>query len=219
MRVATLFIIIWVFAILPVNAQWIFEPSPTRLRIVASKKQDAVESGMAVLEKRMTEKRAGSGSFYGQGYIINYGTGTEILAREKQLQNTTFLQRRLFHDGPRITFVRGGFRPIASSDIWFVPPGVDDPVPDSGYRIVTVIGDLNEELLMAEVDHIYIDLGNVGQRSKAYFVVSGPTRDRRQFVRKVSRYVRLRKFPQALLEFRYEKPFTKFEVTVYAPAQ
>lgn len=213
MRVATLFIIIWVFAILPGNAQWIFEPSPTRLRIVASKKQDAVESGMAVLEARLDKDKNG------QGYIINYGTGTEILAREKQLQNTTFLQRRLFHDGPRITFVRGGFRPIASSDIWFVPPGADDPVPDSGYRIVTVIGDLNEELLMAEVDHIYIDLGNVGQRSKAYFVVSGPTRDRQQFVRKVSRYVRLRKFPQALLEFRYEKPSTKFEVTVYAPAQ
>lgn len=199
-------------SVISVHGQMMIEPESKLLRIVASNKQDAVESAMKVLEAQLTKDKNG------QGYIINYGTDMEILAREKQLQKTTFLQRR-FYDGPRITFVRGGFRPIASSDIWFVPPGVDNPVPDSGYRIITVIGDFNDELLMAKVDNIYIDLGRLGGRSKAYFVVSGPTRDRRQFVRKVSSYVRFMKYPEALLEFRYERPSTKFEVTVYVPAK
>lgn len=56
-----------------------------------------------------------------QGYIINYGTDTEIAAREKF---------RHF-DRSRITLVRGGPHESGKvyTKLWRVPPGADNPTP------------------------------------------------------------------------------------------
>jgi len=64
-----------------------------------------------------------------KGYIINYGTDTEIAIREKQIRKA---RNFLKYDASRITIVNGGSNPNGTgvwTKVWIVPPGADNPQP------------------------------------------------------------------------------------------
>ena len=61
-----------------------------------------------------------------QGYIINYGTDGEIANRERFI--TKGIAFRNF-DRSRITFVRGGYLPAATTEVWLIPPNAENPKP------------------------------------------------------------------------------------------
>ena len=65
----------------------------------------------------------------GQGYIINYGTDSEIIAREKIIRNHIAFRK---YDANRITLIKGGTNPNGSGSwtkIWILPPGAKPPTP------------------------------------------------------------------------------------------
>lgn len=74
---------------------------------------------------------------YARGHIINYGTQSDVEAREKQILESIRLKR---FDQSRILIVRDGLRPIVRTEIWIVPPGADSPSPDPGYDLVSEFG-------------------------------------------------------------------------------
>jgi hypothetical protein len=92
-----------------------------------------------------------------QGYIINYGTDREIMIREKQIRVS--IQWRKF-DATRITFVRGGLRETVKTELWQVPPGAENPQPDSSAAKTDEFGKINEEEFKARIDNFYTNLGD-----------------------------------------------------------
>jgi hypothetical protein len=68
------------------------------------------------------QKKSGS-----QGVIINYGSETEIVKREKLIVESTKNRK---YDSSRLTLVRGGNAEIPKTEFWIVPPGAENPVPD-----------------------------------------------------------------------------------------
>lgn len=71
-----------------------------------------------------------------QGYIINYlpadtrPADLNIYPREEMIGNHLSF-RREFHDGPRITVLRGGLRQDVSTELWLIPPGAEPPMPSN----------------------------------------------------------------------------------------
>ena len=61
-----------------------------------------------------------------QGYIYNYGTPTQIAAREKIIKNTIPFRRI---DAVRITIVNGGKGIGLKTILWIVPVGAEVPTP------------------------------------------------------------------------------------------
>jgi len=65
-----------------------------------------------------------------QGYIIIYGTDSEISLRLKLIKRQIALRR---YDVSRITFVRGGANPTDAKEVWtklwVVPQGAEVPTP------------------------------------------------------------------------------------------
>ncbi len=64
-----------------------------------------------------------------QGYLINYGTDREIVARENLLRKAILLRK---YDIKRVTIVNGGANPNGAgvwTKIWIVPPGAEAPQP------------------------------------------------------------------------------------------
>lgn len=61
-----------------------------------------------------------------QGYIINYGTNTEIALREKWIAENINFRR---FDRSRITLVRCGRKGGLRTVMWIVPPGAANPKP------------------------------------------------------------------------------------------
>lgn len=65
-----------------------------------------------------------------QGYIINYGTKSEIARREKQIR---YAISSMNLDATRITLVNGGANPRGKgvwTRVWLVPAGAVNPTPD-----------------------------------------------------------------------------------------
>lgn len=65
-----------------------------------------------------------------QGYIINYGTETEIKARERLIRNHAAMRK---FDAARIKLMRGDAEVPSGEPIWtvvwIVPPGAEPPTP------------------------------------------------------------------------------------------
>jgi hypothetical protein len=61
-----------------------------------------------------------------QGYIINYGTNRDVVARERLIRN--HLAFRKF-DASQVTFVRGGTTGPINSRLYRVPAGAENPRP------------------------------------------------------------------------------------------
>lgn len=61
---------------------------------------------------------------YSQGYIINYGTDTEVTKRERQIRDSMNFREQ---DSPRITFIRGENKGKLKTAFWIVPNGAEPP--------------------------------------------------------------------------------------------
>lgn len=91
-----------------------------------------------------------------QGYIINYGTNREIAMREKQIRVS--IQWRKY-DAARITLGNGGFRAKVKTEFWLVPPGAENPEPDSNVRLFDIFEKMDYERVLAAVQNLYVELG------------------------------------------------------------
>ncbi len=91
-----------------------------------------------------------------QGIIFNYGTDREIAIREKQIRVS--IQWRKF-DAARITFVRGGFRETVKTEFWMVPPGAENPQPDSTAQKFDEFKTIDYEYTLNSIQNFYVTLG------------------------------------------------------------
>lgn len=133
-----------------------------------------------------------------QGYIINYGTDREIATREKQIRVS--IQWRKF-DATRITFVRGGFREEVKSEFWLVPPGAENPQPDSTAQKFDEFGRIPNGDLKARLDNFYVELGNKPD-SEGYVLIFGSTQTVPREEKRIRDYLKVRKFDPAKITFK-----------------
>ncbi|MGH9818613.1 MAG: hypothetical protein ACRD43_00485 [Pyrinomonadaceae bacterium] len=61
-----------------------------------------------------------------QGFIINYGSATDIRKRRDGIVKCINFRD---YDTPRVTFVDGPVEPKVRTVFWLVPNGADDPTP------------------------------------------------------------------------------------------
>jgi hypothetical protein len=90
-----------------------------------------------------------------QGYIINYGTEREIAIREKQIRSSIFFRK---YDSARITFVRGGFWETVKTELWIVPPGAENPSPNSSAEKIDEFEKISGEHASARIEKLYENL-------------------------------------------------------------
>ena len=107
-----------------------------------------------------------------QGYLINYGTDREIAMRERQLRNSIAFRK---YDAARITFVRGGFWKNIKSELWIVPPGADNPKPDSDAQKFDEFEAVPDGEFRARIDSLYESLRN-NPNSRGYILNYGPAK-------------------------------------------
>lgn len=133
-----------------------------------------------------------------QGYIINYGTDREIAVREKQIRVS--IQWRKF-DATRITIVRGGFWKTVKSEFWMVPPGAENPQPDSTAQKFDEFGRIPNGELKARFDNFSVELGN-NPDFKGYILIFGSAQTIAREEKRIRDYIRVRKFDPARITFK-----------------
>jgi hypothetical protein len=133
-----------------------------------------------------------------QGYIINYGTDREIAIRERQIR--TSIQWRKY-DATRITIVRGGFRDGVKSEFWIIPPGAENPAPESGGEMIDSFGKIPDGELKARLDSFFISMGNKPD-SKGYILTFGTAKLHAAQEARIKRYIGFRRFDLSRVVFK-----------------
>ena len=132
------------------------------------------------------------------GYIINYGTDREITIREKQIRVAINWRK---YDASRVTIVRGGFRDGVKTEFWMVPPGAENPAPNSTGEKIDEFGKTPDDDLRARLQSFYGSLAN-NPNSKGFILIYGSPKVIASQTARLQKFIENYKFNSSLLTFK-----------------